>query len=79
MQYEEVVNLTLTRFIDPFYLNSGFVDSIGIMIDRLKSDLLYAQEYRQFAEAMSYADDDQQITFDRAILSLERIASYVSD
>ncbi|MBD5772659.1 nucleotidyl transferase AbiEii/AbiGii toxin family protein [Marinomonas colpomeniae] len=60
-------------------VNIGFVDSIGIMIDRLKSDLLYAQEYRQFAEAMSYADDDQQITFDRAILSLERIASYVSD
>lgn len=60
-------------------VNGSFVDSIGIMIDRLKSDLLYAQEYRQFAEAMSYANDDQQIAFEKAILSLERIASYVSN
>lgn len=54
--------------------NTDFSTSMANAINLLKSDALYKKEYQQFAKAMSYAPDNEQIEFDQAITSLEAIS-----
>ena len=44
-------------------------------LDTLHEDQFYLQEYKQFVDEMSYADDSSIITFDMALLSFENIIS----
>lgn len=45
------------------------------VVNRLKSDHLYSNEYTQFVEAMSYAPENEQIKFDEAAIRLEHLIS----
>lgn len=53
----------------------SFISSIQAALLNLKSDTVYRSDYGQFVDAMSYADDDEVISFDTALLSLEEILS----
>lgn len=55
-------------------VSGSFAKSVSLAVGTLKVDSLYAEEYSRFAEAMSYANDDEQIDFSRAISSLESTA-----
>lgn len=55
--------------------DTSFYQSVSEALEQLNSDPLYREEYNQFAYAMSYAKDDQQILFDQALNSLERVAN----
>lgn len=50
--------------------------SLQLALAQLKNDKLYQQEYQQFVDAMSYADDDNTTNFDRAITSFEAMTSW---
>ena len=41
----------------------------------LNRDDEYRREYRQFVEAMSYADDEDNISFEAAIDSFDRLTA----
>ncbi len=56
----------------------GFVDSMKSAITLLSKDDEYQREYAHFVEAMSYADDEDNIGFDEAKENLEEIVSYFS-
>lgn len=49
----------------------AFYPSLLAALAQLQNDALYRQEYQQFVAAMSYADDDAIIGFDRAMTSLK--------
>lgn len=49
--------------------------SLQSALAQLQSDTLYRQEYQQFVDAMSYADDDDTINFDDAVASFEAMIS----
>jgi len=51
----------------------AFYPSLQSALAQLLGDALYRQEYQQFVDAMSYADDEDTISFDRALVSLEAI------
>ncbi len=44
-------------------------------IEKLQTDVLYGAEYVQFVDAMSYAPEDELLSFDQAIVAFRRIAS----
>jgi len=48
-------------------------ESVGNMVEELKSDSLYQKEYEQFVESMSYATDEAQIHYNQAIRTLSQI------
>lgn len=52
----------------------AFYSSILSALAILQNDKLYQQEYRQFVDAMSYADDEDIISFDRAMASFQAIS-----
>ena len=43
------------------------------VVTTLETDILYRQEYEKFVQAMSYADDDEKLLFDKAIEVLKAI------
>ncbi len=45
----------------------------------LKEDRLYEKEYAQFVESMSYATEDELISFEKAVQALERIITVYLD
>jgi predicted nucleotidyltransferase component of viral defense system len=49
----------------------AFYSSLQSALAQLRSDALYQQEYQKFVDAMSYADDEDTISFDRAVVNLE--------
>ncbi|RUO34872.1 nucleotidyl transferase AbiEii/AbiGii toxin family protein [Aliidiomarina soli] len=49
--------------------------SLQSVLAQLQSDSLYRQEYQQFVDAMSYANDEDMISFDHAVTSLEAMIS----
>lgn len=49
----------------------AFYPSLQSALAQLQADPLYRQEYQQFVDAMSYADDEDTISFDRAVASFE--------
>jgi len=44
-------------------------------LSKLKSDSIYKVEYTRFVDAMSYAKEDEMITFEKSIQSFERIVA----
>lgn len=56
--------------------DAGFVTSIQAAIDLLDSDREYAEEYRRFVDAMSYAGDENNIEFTSAIENLEEMLGW---
>lgn len=52
-------------------LDGDFNQSITEAVEILATDKLYLTEYRQFVNAMSYADDDKKIDFEQAVDSLK--------
>lgn len=56
----------------------GFVDSMKSAITLLSKDDEYQREYAHFVEAMSYADDEDNIGFDEAKENFEELVSYFS-
>ena len=56
--------------------NTDFLTSTIQATQSLKNDTLYQQEYQQFARAMSYATDSEQIELDEAISRLESIVKW---
>ena len=52
-----------------------FTESIQEAIECLDNDEEYREEYRQFVDAMSYADDDQSVDFDSAVEILQEVAA----
>ena len=48
-------------------------DRLAKALNFLKEDPLYQKEYEQFVESMSYALEAERISFDDAVLALERI------
>ncbi|RUO22602.1 nucleotidyl transferase AbiEii/AbiGii toxin family protein [Aliidiomarina iranensis] len=55
--------------------NAEFYPSLKSALEQLKRDELYETEYQQFVDAMSYADDEKMITFERAMASFESMVS----
>jgi len=51
----------------------GFSNSMKEAYSTLKTDSEYEQEYTRFVDAMSYADDDEKISFKAALLNLEEL------
>ena len=51
----------------------AFYPSLQSALAKLRGDALYLQEYQQFVDAMSYANDEDTISFDRAVASFETI------
>lgn len=49
--------------------------SLQSALAHLQRDTLYQKEYQQFVDAMSYADDEAEISFDHALTSLEAMIS----
>jgi len=43
---------------------------------QLSDDTEYAKEYSHFVEAMTYADDDENIAFETAVESYEELISF---
>ena len=52
-----------------------FTESIQEAIECLDNDEEYREEYRQFVDAMSYADDDESVDFDSAVDTLQEVAA----
>ncbi len=46
-------------------------------LEQLKTDPLYKNEYTRFVDAMSYAPDNESISFEEALVSFERIIGLV--
>lgn len=53
--------------------DKGFYESMLLALDELRADGKYLQEYRQFVDAMSYADDEDNITFPDATNNYENL------
>lgn len=54
----------------------GFVGSMKSAITLLSEDDEYQREYAHFVEAMSYADDEDNISFEQAKENFEELVSY---
>lgn len=54
----------------------GFSDSMKSALTLLNSDKEYENEYSHFVEAMSYADDEENIGFEVAIANYEELISF---
>jgi len=54
----------------------GFSDSMKSSLVQLKNDKEYGNEYSHFVEAMSYADDDENIGFEAAVENYEELISF---
>lgn len=53
--------------------NMPIADRLENALKLLKEDGLYQKEYAQFVESMSYADENERISFEEAIKAFERI------
>ena len=53
--------------------NMSVTDRLAKALEILKEDGLYQKEYEQFVESMSYADEDELISFEEAVMALGRI------
>ncbi|HEY6528300.1 MAG TPA: nucleotidyl transferase AbiEii/AbiGii toxin family protein [Cellvibrionaceae bacterium] len=55
---------------------TGFeaLEAMAFIVDKLRSDNLYKTEYKKFVDTMSYARDDEQISFDQTIKNLDLLA-----
>ena len=58
---------------------AGYGESLRQAADMLGSDDEYRTEYGQFVDAMSYASDADNISFDDALSSLERLVSFFEE
>lgn len=56
----------------------NIVDFALTTLNKLKTDKLYAKEYKDFVESLSYANDDEIITFETALKSFENIINSIS-
>ncbi len=54
----------------------GFSDSMKSALVQLNGDKEYANEYSHFVEAMSYADDEENISFEVAVENYEELISF---
>ena len=54
----------------------AFYPSLQSALAQLQGDTLYQREYQQFVDAMSYADDEDVISFDHAVASFEAMVAY---
>ena len=54
----------------------GFSESLNEALKTLKNDKLYEEEYSQFVDAMSYADEDDTIDFKVALMSFEKLIAF---
>ncbi len=54
---------------------ASFTESIQEAIECLDNDEEYREEYTQFVDAMSYADDDESVDFDSAVEVLREVAA----
>jgi len=48
-------------------------DRLTTALKILKQDGLYQKEYEQFVASMSYAAEEEQISFEEAVQALERM------
>lgn len=55
----------------------SFRESLKLVISKLESDSEYKEEYNRFVDAMSYADDSNNISFEMAKENLEILFSYL--
>ncbi len=46
-------------------------------LDKLKTDSIYAKEYKEFVDALSYSKESETIDFKRALSSFERIVDFI--
>lgn len=53
--------------------NMPVTDRLSNALKILKEDELYQKEYTQFVDSMSYADEDERISFEKAVHALERV------
>lgn len=51
-------------------------ESLQAAVGKLESDRAYREEYTRFVDAMSYAGDDQQLSFDAALEALFEVKSW---
>lgn len=54
----------------------GFFESLNEALKTLKDDKLYEEEYSQFVDAMSYADEDDVIDFNVALTYFEKLTGF---
>ncbi|WP_113905677.1 nucleotidyl transferase AbiEii/AbiGii toxin family protein [Aliidiomarina celeris] len=82
--FKEEQSLFIQTAIDSFNIdqqsgrrdtNAEFYPSLKSAVEQLKRDELYEKEYQQFVDAMSYADDEDTITFEHAIANFESMIS----
>lgn len=55
--------------------NKSLKDLTNEAIEKLQSDAMYKTEYIQFVNAMSYAPENELLSFDQAIVAFHRIAT----
>ena len=55
--------------------HKAFHQSMQLSLEKLRSESEYPQEYTRFVDAMSYADDEDTITFSDAIANYEYLIS----
>ena len=53
--------------------NMSVSDRLSKAYEMLSTDDIYQEEYQQFVQNMSYAHEDEQISFDKALTTLEEI------
>ena len=55
-------------------LDTSLSEATQLVLDILEKDSVYETEYRQFVDAMSYARDDEQISFQQAVFAFQQLA-----
>lgn len=59
--------------------NIDLIEFAKKTLNKLKTDNLYAKEYKDFVEALSYAENDEAIFFESALNAFGRITSLLAD
>lgn len=57
-------------------VNMTLKEAANTALETLRTDIEYKTEYQQFVDEMSYADEDNTITFDMALTAFETLTNY---
>lgn len=58
--------------------NMSIADRLAKAYEMLSTDVVYREEYKQFVQNMSYADEDEKISFDGALEALKEIIGLIT-
>ena len=63
--------------LDPRLVESIASERFALMLERLRTDKLWATEYEQFVQGVSFAAPEERIAFEEALEAAERLLKFV--